>query len=66
MKPMTLAIILGAVFITATLVTAFALTLTTAPGAAGASFVSRLFASALRYGWAAGLAVSAIFFFLRR
>jgi len=56
-------VILGAVFVAATLVTAFALTLfSSSSGAPG--FFARFWQNALRYGWVCGVAVAAVFWLM--
>jgi hypothetical protein len=56
-------IILGAVFITATLVTGFAATLFTS--SIETSFLTRLWRNSLRYGWVSGLVVAIVFWLTR-
>lgn len=66
MKPFTFVVLLAGVFLTATLVTAFALTLVAAPEVASSSALARLGDNALRYGWAAGVSVTVVFLFTLR
>lgn len=66
MKRSTFACVLAAVFLTATVVTAFALTLVMPSGMNGRGFLLRWFDHAWRFGWAAGIPVTIIFFILRR
>lgn len=61
MKPLSFAIVLAAIFVMATLVTGFALTLLS-PGS-DARFLARFFHNTVRYGWAAGLAAAVVFCF---
>ena len=64
MKRLLLAVVLIGVFVIATLVTAFALTLS-APTLKPAGFVESLLSNAMQYGWAAGISVTAVFALLR-
>ena len=66
MKPSLLIPLLIAVFVVATFATAFAATLVAAGSPANAGFFARLFRNAYTYGWAAGLAVVVVFYFMKR
>lgn len=66
MKPSLLIPVLTAVFLVATLATAFALTLVSPASPANAGFLARFFRNAYTYGWAAGLAVVVVFYFMKR
>jgi hypothetical protein len=66
MKPSVFIPVLLAVFLVATVATAFALTLVTGAQSANAGFFTRLVRHACTYGWAAGLAVVVVFYFMKR
>lgn len=66
MKSSLLIPVLIAVFLVATFTTAFALTLVSATSSANAGFLARFFRNAFTYGWAAGLAVVVVFYFMKR
>ena len=59
--PRLLLVCLVIVFVIATLATAFALTLATSSTPAQTGVAARFWDHVLRYGWANGLAVSAVF-----
>lgn len=60
-------VVLCGVFLTATVVTALALTLFASPVAsAEISFAGSVLRNGLRYGWAAGISVTAVFALMRR
>lgn len=61
MKPSLRFVILAAVFLTATFVTAFALTLNTPAPVESSGFIVRCLENAARYGWAAGASVALLF-----
>ena len=61
MKHFTVVVLLAGVFLTATLVTAFALTLAAAPAVASSSVLARFGYNATHYGWAAGVSVTVVF-----
>ena len=56
---------LVAVFLVATLTTAFALTLATCSSPVTGGFIAGLFRNAYTYGWAAGLAVVVVFYTMK-
>jgi hypothetical protein len=58
--------VLIAIFLVATLATAFALTLVSSASPANAGFLTRFLRNAYTYGWAAGLAVVIVFYFMKR
>ncbi len=60
-------IVFCGVFLTATVATAFALTLVATPVDTGeVGFFARWLGNATHYGWVAGVVVTAVFAFLRR
>jgi hypothetical protein len=63
MKLGILLLVLAAVFLTATLVTAFAMTLFAS--GSGSSFLTRFWHNTLQYGWAGGIATTLVFWLLR-
>jgi len=63
MKPGILMMVLVAVFITATLVTGFGMTLFSAGG--GAGFLTRFWHNTLHYAWAGGIGAALVFWLLR-